>query len=168
MAPLSACDSAVSPCLCGCLVFLHRHFPPWSLPSCALGSSPCNQQQILPWVCSPILMLSFPAAVLSRGLVCLSGICVAVSMIVLLHQFISPSILPHIHSPSSMSASLLLPCKQVPSFHGSILSSGKKDIGHEMGERQGGRTLFKAVLDVCFLGFTINRSAECRWDISSE
>ena len=112
MAPLFARDSAVSPRL----VFPHRHFPPWSLPSCALGSSPCNQQQILPWVCPPIPMLNFPAAVLSRGLVCLSGICVAVSMIVLLHQFVSPSILPHIHSPFSMFASLLLPWKQVPSF----------------------------------------------------
>ena len=59
-------------------------------------------------------------------------------------------------------------CKQVLSFLGSILNSGKKDVGHEMGERQEWRTPLKAVLDVCFLGFTINRSAECRWDISSE
>ena len=58
--------------------------------------------------------------------------------------------------------------KQVLSFLGSIMNSGKKDVGHEMGERQEWRTPLKAVLDVCFLGFTINRSAECRWDISSE
>lgn len=59
-------------------------------------------------------------------------------------------------------------CKQVLSFLGSILSSGKKDVGHEMGEKQGWRTPLKAVLDVYFLGFTINRSAERRWDISGE
>ena len=39
MAPPPTCDSAVSPCLHGCLAFLHRHFPPQSLPSHPLDPS---------------------------------------------------------------------------------------------------------------------------------
>ena len=60
-------------------------------------------------------------------------------------------------------------CKQVLSFLGSIMNSGKKDVGHEMGERQEWRTPLKAVLDVCFLGFTINKlcSACVLWIICS-
>ena len=30
MTPPPTCDSAVLPCFCGCLAFLHRHFPPRS------------------------------------------------------------------------------------------------------------------------------------------
>ena len=40
MAPRAMHDSAALPCFHGCLVFLHRHFPPQSLPSCPLGLSP--------------------------------------------------------------------------------------------------------------------------------
>ena len=39
MAPPARCDSAVSPCLHGCLAFLHRHFPPQSLLSHPLDPS---------------------------------------------------------------------------------------------------------------------------------
>ena len=72
-------DSAVSPCLHGCLVFLHSHFPLKSPPSCPLRLSPCSQQQTSPWYCSPIPMLQLPAAALSRGLASLCGVCMAVA-----------------------------------------------------------------------------------------
>ena len=49
MAPPSMCDSAVLPCFHGCLVFLHRHFPPQSPPSHPLHLSLGSQQQPLPW-----------------------------------------------------------------------------------------------------------------------
>ena len=39
MAPLPMHDSAVLPCFHGCLVFLHRHFPPQSPPSHPLDPS---------------------------------------------------------------------------------------------------------------------------------
>ena len=48
MAPSLMCDSAILPCLRGCLAFLRRHFPPQSPPSCSLGPSPCRQQQTSP------------------------------------------------------------------------------------------------------------------------
>ena len=70
-------DSAVSPCLHDCLVFLHSHFPLQSPPSCPLRLSPCSQQQTSPWYCSPVPMLQLPAAALSRGLASLSGVCMA-------------------------------------------------------------------------------------------
>ena len=75
-------DSAVLPCLHGCLIFLHRHFPPHCPPSCPLRLSPYSQQQTLPWDCSTILMLQLQATVPSRGPVALSRVCVAVARIV--------------------------------------------------------------------------------------
>lgn len=86
------------------------------------------------------------------------GICIQTDIIQ--YSFIIPEKGLYLISPGV--------CKQVLSFLGSILSSGKKDVGHEMGERQRWRTPLEAVLDVCFLGFTINRSAERRWEISGE
>ena len=67
MAPPPMHDLAVLPCFHGCLVFLHRHFPPQSLPSCPLGLSPHSQQQTSPWDFSTIPMLQLPDAVPSRG-----------------------------------------------------------------------------------------------------
>ena len=55
MAPSLMHDSAVSPCFHGCLAFLHRHFPPQSLPSQPLNLSLCIQQQPSPWDCSQSL-----------------------------------------------------------------------------------------------------------------
>jgi len=75
MAPSSTCDSGVSPCFHGCLAFLHRHFPPQSLPSHPLDPSLCSRQQPLPWDCSIISKLQLPAAVPSRGPASLSGVC---------------------------------------------------------------------------------------------
>ena len=43
--------------LCSTQFFLHRHFPPQSLPSGPLTLSPYSQQQNLPRDCSPIPML---------------------------------------------------------------------------------------------------------------
>ena len=43
--PPPACDSAVSPCLLGCLAFLQRHSLPPSPPSHPLGPFPSCQQQ---------------------------------------------------------------------------------------------------------------------------
>ena len=48
MAPPSMHDSAASPCLHGCLAFLHRHFPPQSPPSHPLDLCLCSQQQLSP------------------------------------------------------------------------------------------------------------------------
>ena len=92
MAPPPTHDSAVSPCLHGCLIFLHRHFPTQSPLSRPLRLSPLSQQQNLPWDCSTIPVLQTPAAVPSRG--SLSGVCMAVERIVCvsLIQFRLPQI----------------------------------------------------------------------------
>ena len=92
MAPPPAHDSAVSPRLHGCLIFLHRHFPTQSPLSRPLRLSPLSQQQNLPWDCSTIPVLQTPAAVPSRG--SLSGVCMAVERIVCvsLIQFRLPQI----------------------------------------------------------------------------
>ena len=76
MAPPPTHDSAVSPCFCGCLAFLHRHFPPQSPPSHPLNPS-LHSQQPLPWDCSTILKLQLPASAPSRGGAFLSGVCMA-------------------------------------------------------------------------------------------
>ena len=39
MTPSPTCDSAVLPCFCGCLAFLHIHFPPQYPPSCPFSLS---------------------------------------------------------------------------------------------------------------------------------
>ena len=49
MAPPPMCDSAVFPCSCGCLAFLHRHFPPRSPLSHPIHLSLHSQQQPSPW-----------------------------------------------------------------------------------------------------------------------
>ena len=74
IAPPPSWDSAVSPCFRGFLAFLHRHFPPHSLPSHPLNPSLCSQHQPLPWDCSTIPKLQLPAAVPSRGSTALSGV----------------------------------------------------------------------------------------------
>ena len=48
MAP--SLHAAVSPCLQGCLAFLHRHFLPQSPPACPLGPSPHHQPQTSSWI----------------------------------------------------------------------------------------------------------------------
>ena len=60
----------------GCLSFLHRHFPPQSLPSHPLDPS---QQQPLHWDYSTIPKLQLQDAVSSRGPASLSGVCMAVA-----------------------------------------------------------------------------------------
>ena len=82
MAPAPACDSAVSPCLRDYLVFLQRHFPPGSPPSCPLWPSPHSQQQTLPWDCSSIPILQLLAGMHSRRLASLPRTCRAVARIV--------------------------------------------------------------------------------------
>ena len=77
MAPPPMPDSAVLSCFYGCLSFLHRHFPPQSCPSHALGQSLHNQQQLLPWDCCTIPKLQLPATAPSRGPVSLSGVSMA-------------------------------------------------------------------------------------------
>ena len=67
MAPNPTGNSAVSPCSHGCLVFLHRHFPPQSPPSHPLNLPLCSQQQPSPWDCSIIPKLQLPASAPSRG-----------------------------------------------------------------------------------------------------
>ena len=62
MAPPPTHDSAVSPCLHGCLAFLHRHFPPQSPPSQPLNPSLRSQLQPSPGDCSTIPKLQLPAA----------------------------------------------------------------------------------------------------------
>ena len=66
MAPPLTCDSAVSPCFHGCLVFLHWHFPRRSPPSHPLDLSRCSQQQPSPRNCSTIPELQLPATAPSR------------------------------------------------------------------------------------------------------
>ena len=77
MAPHPTCDSAVSPCFRGCLAFLHRHFPPQSLPSYPLDLSFHSQQQPSAWDCSTIPKLQLPATAPSRRPVSLSEVCTA-------------------------------------------------------------------------------------------
>ena len=79
MAPPPMPDSAVLSCFYGCLSFLHRHFPPQSCPSHALGQSLHNQQQLLPWDCCTIPKLQLPATAPSRGPVFLSMVCLVVA-----------------------------------------------------------------------------------------
>jgi len=79
MAPPCTHDSAVSPCFHGCLTFPRRHFPPQSLTSLPLDWSPCSQQQPYLWDCSKTPKLQLPAAVPSRKLASLSGVCMAVA-----------------------------------------------------------------------------------------
>ena len=67
MAPPPTCDSAVSPCFHGCPIFLYRHLPPQSPPSCTLDSSLHSQQQPLPGDGSTIPKFQLPAAVPSQG-----------------------------------------------------------------------------------------------------
>ena len=74
MTPPPMRDSAVLPCFCGYLAFLHRHFAPQSPPSHPLNLSLCSQQQPPPWDCSTIPKLQLPAAVPSRSLVSLTGV----------------------------------------------------------------------------------------------
>ena len=59
-APPPPHDSAVSPCFHGCPAFLHRHFPPQSLPSHPLNPSLCSQHQLSPWNCSTISKFQLP------------------------------------------------------------------------------------------------------------
>ena len=77
MAPPTTRDSAVSPFFHGCPAFPHRHFPPQFPPSHPLDQSLRSQQQPLPWDCSVVPKLQFPAAAPSRGPASLSGICMA-------------------------------------------------------------------------------------------
>ena len=72
--PPPAHDSAVMPCLQGCLVFLQKHFPPRSPPSHPLGPSPYSQQQSSHQDFSPIFTLQLPTAAHSSGLSSLSGV----------------------------------------------------------------------------------------------
>ena len=73
MAPPPAHDSAVAPCLRGCVPFPQRHSPPVSfLPS--LGLPPCNQQGSLSWDCPLIPVLQRLAAIHSHGLESFSGV----------------------------------------------------------------------------------------------
>ena len=82
MAPPHEHDSVVSLCLCDCLIFLHRHFPPQSPPSHPLVPSPGSQQQTLPWDCSSIPTLQVPGTVLFKGLASLSRVCRTVARII--------------------------------------------------------------------------------------
>ena len=82
MSPPPACDSAVPPCLHGCLAFLQRCFLSWSPPSHSLRPSPLRQQEISPWNYSPILMQQLSAALHSRKLASLSKVLKALSRIV--------------------------------------------------------------------------------------
>ena len=92
MAPPPTCDSAVSPCFHGCPIFLYRHFPPQSPPSCTLDSSLHSQQQPLPWDGSTIPKVQFPAAVPSKGSGFLSGVSMAAARTVILIPFRLPQI----------------------------------------------------------------------------
>ena len=79
MALPPTCDSAVLPCFCGCLPFLHQHFPPQSPPSPLLDPSLCSQQQPSPWDHSTLPKLQLPGAAPSRGPAFLSEVCMAVA-----------------------------------------------------------------------------------------
>ena len=92
LAPPASCDSAVLPCFCGCLPFLHQHFPPQSPPSHPLNQSLHSQQQPLPWDCSTNPKLQLPAAAPSRGPAFLSRVYMAVAKTVILVPFRLPQI----------------------------------------------------------------------------
>ena len=79
MPPPPTGDSALSPCFHGCLVFLHRHFPPRSPPSHPLDLSLHSQQQPSHWDCSTIPKFQLPAGAPSRRPVFLPSICMAVT-----------------------------------------------------------------------------------------
>ena len=64
MASPPTCDSAVSPCFHGCLAFLHRHFPPRSIPSHPLNPTLHSQQQPAPGDFTTVPKLQLPAAAL--------------------------------------------------------------------------------------------------------
>ena len=111
----SAHDSIVWLCLHGCLIFLHRHFPPQSLPSHPLMPSPGSQQQTLPWDCSSIPTPQVPGTVLFKGLVSLSRVCRAVARIVCV--ILIPFKLSQISSFTLQQPQMLLLCpKQLPWF----------------------------------------------------
>ena len=55
------------------------HFPPQSPPSHPLDPSLSSQQQPSPWNCSTIPKLQLPAMAPSKGLISLSGVCMAVA-----------------------------------------------------------------------------------------
>ena len=92
MAPPAIQDSTVSPCLHGCLAFLHRHFPPQSPPSHPLDTSLCSQQQPSPEDCSTIPKLWLPATAPSKGSMSLSEVCMAVKDCLILIPFRLPQI----------------------------------------------------------------------------
>ena len=77
MAPSSTCDSGVSPCFHGCLVFLHRHFPISSLTSPQSVFLQTTAALALGLNHNPKLQL--PAIVPSRRPVFLPGICMALA-----------------------------------------------------------------------------------------
>ena len=79
VAPHPMSDSAVSTWFHGCPAFLHRHFPPQSLPSPPLHLSLCSQQQLSAWDCSTIPKLHLPHAAPSRGPASLSSVWMSVA-----------------------------------------------------------------------------------------
>ena len=101
------CDSAVSPCLHGCLTFLHRHFPSQFPSSHPLDPSLRSQQQPSPWDWSTIPNPQLPASVPSRGPASLSGICMAAARTV----WFSPHLGCH-RSAISLSALNVSPLTQ--------------------------------------------------------
>ena len=74
MTPPTMQYSAVSPCFCGCLGFLHRHFPGQSPPSHPLDLSLHSQQQSHFRIAPHFLKLQLLATMPSRGPVSLTGV----------------------------------------------------------------------------------------------
>ena len=74
MTPPTMQYSAVSPCFCGCLGFLHRHFPGQSPPSHPLDPSLHSQQQSHFRIAPHFLKLQLLATMPSRGPVSLTGV----------------------------------------------------------------------------------------------
>ena len=107
MAPLSTHDSAVLSCLHGCLVFLHKHFPPQSPVSYPLRLSP-HSPQLTSLDSSTIPTLQLPAFAPSRGLALLSGVCMAVARVVCVILFC----LDYHRSAASLSGSNVSPLSQ--------------------------------------------------------
>ena len=101
--PPHACDSAVFPCLYGCLAFLQVHSLLRSPPSHPLRLSPQNKQQSLPWGCSPIPMLQLPATMHTKELSSLTGAHRAVAWIV--YVLLTPFRLSQINDTASLSNS---------------------------------------------------------------
>ena len=79
MAPPLTCDSSVSPCFHGCLVFLHWHFPRRSPPFHPLHLSHCSQQQPSPRDCSTIPKLQLLVTAPSRRPTFPPGVCMGAS-----------------------------------------------------------------------------------------